>query len=466
MNRLPLLIRAGRRYLGGLALLFSGLAGLPAGAQSTNDVQAFSIKDCINYASQNNSNVKISRLDEQIAQQDVNEVRGRGLPQINISGSFTDNLKLPVSLLPAEFFGGEPGTFRPLTFGTKYIATGTGEVTQMIVSPSFWIGLKAARYSSRLSQQNTQATSEQEVFEIANAYYQVIVQQKQLDLLRSNLVNTEKTLATTELQFKNGVAKRVDVNRLQVNFNNLQSQIKQAELNLVQVSNRLKFEMGMPIEKQIVLSDTAINFREEDAVLNEPTGNYFENRIDYKRLETNLSLQELNRKNEIAGYFPQLSAFANYQYQAQRNEFNFTQSGKPWFQSAAVGLRLNIPIFDGLQRNARVQKSKLSIEQVKENINLTKQSINLEVSNALTQYRNTLQRIENEQQNVQLAEEVYRVTQLEFREGVSTSTDVVNSETALRQAQTTYITTLLDLYTARLDLERAKGNLLPYLTNR
>jgi outer membrane protein TolC len=88
------------------------------------------------------------------------------------------------------------------------------------------------------------------------------------------------------------------------------------------------------------------------------------------------------------------------------------------------------------------------------------------VSNALTQYRNTLQRIENEQQNVQLAEEVYRVTQLEFREGVSTSTDVVNSETALRQAQTTYITTLLDLYTARLDLERAKGNLLPYLTNR
>ncbi len=463
MNRLPHLIRAGRRYVGGLALL---LSGLPASAQSANDVRAFSIKDCIDYAGQNNSNVKISRLDEQISRQDVNEIRGRGLPQINVSGSFTNNLKLPVSLLPAEIFGGEPGTFTPVTFGTRYITTATGEVTQMILNPSFWIGLKAARYSSQLSQQNTQATSEQEVFEIASTYYQVIVQQKQLDLLRSNLVSTEKTLATTELQFKNGVAKRVDVNRLQVNYNNLQSQVKQAELNLVQVFNRLKFEMGMPIERQIVLSDTAINFREEDAVLNEPAGNYFENRIDYKRLETSLTLQKLNRKNEIAGYLPQLNAFANYQYQAQRNEFNFTHSGKPWFQSAAAGLRLNIPIFDGLQRNARIQKSRMSIEQVEENINLTKQSINLEVSNALTQYRNTLQRIENEQQNVQLAEEVYRVTQLEFREGVGTSTDVVNAETALRQAQTTYITTLLDLYTARLGLERAKGNIIPYLTNR
>jgi outer membrane protein TolC len=119
-----------------------------------------------------------------------------------------------------------------------------------------------------------------------------------------------------------------------------------------------------------------------------------------------------------------------------------------------------------LQRNALVQQSKLRARQLEERISFTRQSINLEVSNAFTQYRNTLQRIEDEQQNVQLAQEVYQVTQLEFREGISTSTDVVTAETALRQAQTTYITTLLDLYTARLDLERAKGNLLSYLNSK
>jgi outer membrane protein TolC len=204
-------------------------------------------------------------------------------------------------------------------------------------------------------------------------------------------------------------------------------------------------------------------------VLTDEPEKFFQNRIEYKILQTNLRLQELDRRNSVAGYFPSLTGFANYGYVGQGADPGlFKTSSNRWvdYTTSTIGLRLRIPVFDGLQRNALVQQSKLKARQMEENINLTKQSINLEVSNALTQYRNTLQRIENEQQNVQLAEEVYRVTQLEFREGVGTSTDVVNAETALRQAQTTYITTLLDLYTARLDLERAKGNILPYLTSK
>jgi outer membrane protein TolC len=224
--------------------------------------------------------------------------------------------------------------------------------------------------------------------------------------------------------------------------------------------------MGMPLEKQISLSDTTLMFTDEAPVLTENPGNYVENRIEYKLLQTNLKLQELDKKNYKSGYLPTLSAYGNYAYQAQRQQFDFFQPDKPWFESSAIGLRLSIPVFDGLQRNARVQQAKIKSLQIEERMNLTKQNINLEVSNALTQYRNTLQRIESEQQNVQLAEEVYEVTQLEFREGVGTSTDVVEAETSLRQAQNTYITTLLDLYTARLDLERAKGNLLTYLSSK
>lgn len=437
-----------------------------AWAQQEVDGEVFSIKDCIQYAGSHNSNLKIARLDERIAQQDVNETVGRGLPQVNVSGSYTDNLKLPVSLVPAEFFGGEPGTFAPLTFGTKYSTTLRGEVTQMIFDPSFWIGLKAAKYSNLYYQQVTRQTSEQETYDIANAYYQVIVSQEQLQLLQSNLASTQKTLATTELQFKNGVAKQVDVNRLKVNANTLQSQIQQAELSLVQTLNKLKFEMGMPLERKVILSDTTLDFREEEAVLDEPASSYVENRIDYQTLQTSRELQELDARNQRSGYYPTLSAFANYQFQAQRDDFTFFKSGEQWFKSSAIGLQLNIPIFDGLQRNARVQKSKLNVKRVEENINLTKQNINLEVSNALTQYRNTIQRIEAEGQNVQLAEEVYQVTQLEFREGVGTSTDVVSAETDLRQVQNTYITTLLDLYIARLNLERAKGNIINYVNSR
>ncbi|QHT71271.1 TolC family protein [Rhodocytophaga rosea] len=442
-------------------------------AQSAGGPETFSIKDAIEYANVHNSNIKIARYDESIALQRVNEIRGSGLPQININGALDDRLKIPVQLIPASGFGGggdtttgTGGEYIRLKFGTKYNASLTGEVTQQIINPSFWVGMKAAKQSSIYYKQATQQTTEQTAYNISNAYYQVIVAQKQLQLLQTNLTSTQKILANTQLQFKNGVAKKVDVSRLQVNANNLQSQLKQAELSLVQVFNTLKFQMGMPIEKQISLSDTTLTFSEEEPVLSENTGNYVENRIEYKLLETNLKLQELDKKNFGSGYFPTLSAYGNYAYQAQRQQFDFFQPAKPWFESSAIGLRLSIPVFDGLQRNARVQQAKIKSLQIEERMNLTKQNINLEVSNSLTQYRNTLQRIESEQQNVQLAQEVYEVTQLEFREGVGTSTDVVEAETSLRQAQNTYITTLLDLYTARLDLERAKGNLLTYLNSK
>lgn len=447
------------------------LGGLTVQAQSRDSQEIFSIKDCIDYAAQNNSNIKIARYDERIALQQVNEIRGSGLPQININGSLDDRLKIPVQLIPAAGFGGgdttgTSGEYIKLQFGTKYNASLTGEVTQQIINPSFWIGLKAAKQSAIYYKQATQQITEQTAYNISTAYYQVIVVQKQLQLLQSNLENTQKILSTTQLQLKNGVAKKVDVSRLQVNANNLLSQVRQAELNSVQVLNNLKFRMGMPLEKQIALSDTALTFTEEEPVLSENAGNYFENRIEFKLLQTNLKLQELDRKNNSSGYFPTLSAYGNYAYQAQRQQFDFFQAGKPWFESSSIGVRLNIPIFDGLQRNARIQQSKIKALQVEENINLTRQSINLEVSNALTQYRNTLQRIESEKQNVELAQEVYDVTQLEFREGVGTSTDVVEAETALRQAQNTYITSLLDLYTARLDLERSKGTLITYLNSK
>lgn len=430
-----------------------------------------SIQDAIEYARLNNSNIKMARIDESIAEQQTNEVRGRGLPQANINGNFEDRLKIPLLVIPGGIPGapgGDSGNAGSagIPMGYQYNSALSGEITQMIFDPSFWVGLKAAKSGSQLYQQQTQQVSEQTAYNIANAYYQVIVVQKQLQLLRSNLESTQQTLTTTQLQFENGVAKQVDVNRLRVNASNLKSQIQQAELNLEQVLNSLKFQMGMPLSQQVVLSDTTLNFNEENLALAKVSEDFYQNRVDYQLLQTNLELQQLDQKNNKVGYFPRLTAYANYGYQAQGAELGlFPTASNGWidYTTASVGIRLNIPVFDGLQRNSRIQQSKLKTQQLEENIHLTRQAIDLEASNAITQYQSTLQRIEAEQQNVALAQQVYEVTQLEFREGVGTSTDVVEAETSLRQAQNTYITTLLDLYVARLDMEKAKGNLLTYL---
>ncbi|QNF34671.1 TolC family protein [Adhaeribacter swui] len=446
-------------------------------AQSTGTPTTFSIRDCILYAQQNNSNLKVSRLDERIAQQQTNQVKGRGLPQINANGSFENRLKVPLLVIPGGFGGGvspdssgsntgDNANGKGIPLGYKYNSALNAEITQMIYDPSFWVGLKAARYSSQLYQQTTQQVTEETAYNIANAYYQVIVAQKQWQLLQSNLKSTQQILATTELQFQNGVARKVDVSRLRVNASNLQSQIRQAELNMQQALNALKFQMGMSLKEQVVLTDTTLTFNQTEVVGTDAPDNYFENRIEYKILKTNLELQNLDRRNISSGYFPSLRAFANYGYQGQGADFGFFRTpNNGWvdYTTSSVGLRLSIPLFDGLQRSAQVRQSRLRFQQLEENMQLTKQSINLEVSNALTQYQNTLQRIQAEQDNVALAREVYDVTQLEFREGVGSSTDLVEAETSLRQTQNTFITTLLDWYTARLDLERAKGTLMDYL---
>lgn len=459
-----------------IPVLLSCLLSIPAMAQ--DNAAAFSIKDCLEYARQNNSNIKVARYDEDIAQKQINEIKGSGLPQANITGNFADNLKLPQLVLAGGGFPGgvtseegEGEGATAITLGQKYNSALTGEVTQMIFNPSFWIGLKAAKQSTQLYQQTTQQVTEETAYDIAKAYNQVIVVDKQLALLRSNLENTNKILQTTELQFENGVAKKVDVNRLRVNASNLASQLRQAELNKEQALNSLKYQMGMPLNQPIILSDTTLDYSADmsTAVLEDVAENVHEKRLEYQILQTNLELQQLDKKNIAAGYLPTLSGYANYGYTGQGAGFGFyrTQTNG-WidYTTSSIGLRLNVPVFDGLQRNARIQQSRIRARQLEEQINLTTQGINLEVSNAMTQYRNTLQRIEAEQQNVQLAQEVYEVTQLEFREGVGSSTDVVEAETSLRTAQNTYINTLLDLYTARLNLERAKGSLITYINSK
>lgn len=446
-----------------------------------------SIRDCISYAGQNNSNLRMARQDEDVARQVNNQTRGRGLPQANITGTWSDNLKLQqLVLTPAALalFGGAgkkdtsssagsgssaTPTKGGVTLGYRYSSVVTGEVTQMIFDPSFWVGLKAAKYNRMYYAQTTQQVNEQVAYNIANAYYQVIVAQKQLELLGYNINSTGRLLANTKLQFQNGVAKQVDVNRIQVNYSNLISQQQQAQLNLDKAMNNLKYQMGMDIAEAVQLSDTSLSFTNDATLLQEVDSSYFERRINYKLAKTNITLQDLDRRNNISGYYPTLTAFANYAYNAQGPNLGLykTNPESPWinYTTSAIGLRFRFNVFDGLQRNALVQQSKIKTRKMEENLIQTRRNINLEVSNALTQYRNTLQRINADSQNVSLAQEVYKVTQLEFREGVGTSTDVVNSETSLRQAQNTYVNTLLNLYLARLDLERAKGNILNYLNS-
>ena len=287
----------------------------------------------------------------------------------------------------------------------------------------------------------------------------------QINVLKSTLIASEQSLKSIELKYENGMAKKIDVDKIRVSFNNTKSQLEQAELSYSQSLNTLKYNMGMPVDSSITLADTTINtskyLLENDTVHKLQ----MENIIDYQLKKTNVSLMQTDKKTKVAAFMPVLSFYGNYNYNAMRQEFNFFDAGKDWYPSSAIGLKLTIPIFDGLQRSSKVAQSELNIKIAKENLLLSEQSIKVDISNYEIQYKNALDNINREKENLDLAESVYKNTQLEYQQGSGSTLDLIQSESSYMAAQNTYFNKLLDLYIARIELEKTKGNLMNFINN-
>ena len=427
--------------------------------------KSLTLKECIKYSLTNNSNIKIANYNVDISQKKITEQFGNYLPQINVSGSLDDNLKLSTQLMPAEMMGGNPGTYVPVTFGNKYSVSGGAQLTQKLYDPTFIYGIKSAKINKEISSQTLQKTNEQTVFNISLVYYQTLVIQMQMNVLKSTLTASEQSLKSIELKYKNGMAKKIDVDKIRVSFNNTKSQLEQAELSYSQSLNTLKYNMGMPVDSSMALADTTINVSkyllENDTVHKLQ----MENIIDYQLKKTNISLMQTDKKTKIAAFMPVLSFYGNYNYNAMRQEFNFLDAGKDWYPSSAIGIKLAIPIFDGLQRNSRLSQSKLNIKIANENLLLSEQSIKVDVSNYEIQYKNAVDNINREKENLDLAESVYKNTQLEYQQGVGSTLDLIQAQSSYLSAQNNYYNKLLNLYIAHIELEKAKGSLMNFINN-
>ena len=424
--------------------------------------QSFTLKQCIEYAQKNNGNIINANYDIVIAQKKVNEQMGSMLPQIDASGSYTDNLQLSTTVLPGDIIG-QPGTDVALKMGTQHNVSGGVQLSQKIFDPYFGTALKTAKLSQEQSELALKQTTEQTQYNISYLYYQTLVIEKQMNSLQAASNSSKASLEATELRFKNGMARQIDVDKIRVSHNNTLSQLNQIELSYKQSLNNLKYSIGMPVDSIIVLADSSLNVEIPELVLANES-NYFENRTDYQLQKLALSGNELEKKLNTAGYLPSLSFNAYYGINAMRNEFDFFDSGD-WYQSSYIGLSLRIPVFDGMQRQSRIAQSKLNIEKSKVNICNYRQSVKVELSNSEIQYRNAIENIQNEQANLNLAESVLKSTQLQYQQGTCSALDLVQAESSYRESLNNYYNKLLNLYVAQLNLEHSKGTLSDYINN-
>lgn len=427
--------------------------GLSASAQVTT----LTLKDAVNYALVNKADAKKSKLEVENSEYKIQEVRSRALPQISANGNLTYNPIIQTTVIDGAGFG-QPGTTIQAAFGQKWTSTAGVSLTQAIFDQSVFTGLRAARSTREFYQINDQLTEEQVIERVANNYYSVYVQQERLVLLDSNYVNTTKVRDIVKGQFDNGLAKRIDLDRIVVKMSNIDTERQQIKNQITLQENALKFYMGMPIETQIVLPKE--EFEVVPAALTQEPN--IENRTEYLLLKKQEELLVYNKKAVEAGYYPTLSLTAGYNYIGQGPQFPWFEkpkNGVYWSDFSAIGLNLHVPIFTGFGTRAKVRQADVQIRSLQEDIKDTKLSLDLDYRNAMAQIENNLVTIENQKENMRLAKEILDNTKNNYLQGLASLTDLLDSENASLEAQNNYTRAVLNYKIAEVALIKSKGEL-------
>ena len=438
-----------------ILLLFT--ANTMARAQTPDQTYSFSLKQVIDYALAHQSAVLNAGIDEEIAKNTVRQTVGIGLPQVSTSFNFQDYLKVPTSLLPGEVFG-QPGTQIPVQFGVKYNSSVGIELNQLIFDGSYIVGLQASKTYKELSVRNSTRTRIETVVAVTKAYYSALVSTEQLGLIDANLAQLNKSLNDTEALFKNGFAEKIDVDRLQVLKNNLETERENVTRLLVVNIDLLKFQMGMPIQSDLQLTDKISDVRSEPVqVAQHADSAAYRSRIEYSLLETQRKLNELDFKRYKSQFLPTLKGFASANKSFQANEFTELYSRS--FPTSVIGLTFSWNLINGGQRIYQLRNAKLAILKTDNDLFNLKNGISQEVSASQKMYVNSLRSVENQERNLNLAREILRVTRIKYEQGVGSSLEVTTAETSLKEAQNNYINALYDLLINKVNLEKATGKI-------
>ncbi|WP_345948184.1 TolC family protein [Mucilaginibacter sp. PAMB04274] len=426
-------------------------------APPTGQTFNFTLQDCITYAYEHQDTVINARLDIKSTDYRIKEIIGGGLPQLNGGAQFQDYLKIPTTLIPGDFVGA-PGTFIPVKFGVKYQSSLYADINQLIFDGSYVVGLQARNTYRELSQRNYTRSKIDANVNVTKAYYQVLVSDEQIKLLDANLAQLKQQLDQTTAQNKQGFVEKIDVDRLAYQFNALQTQRENIVRLLALNYQLLKFQMGMPIDDNLTLKDKLVDVKIDEnlAGLNTDT-TFYKNRVEYNLFETQVKLNGYDVKRRKAAFLPSLSAFGNFTSSYQNNSFGSLYSNN--FPAMYVGLRLNVPIFNGFQRTNQLRQTEITLQQSQNNLYRLKDALNLQASRARIVFFNGLQTLNSQRRNQELAREVLRVTKIKYQQGVGSSIEVTQAQTALEDADNRYIQGLYDALVSKVELDKAYGRI-------
>ena len=418
------------------------------------------LEQMLKFALENNYNIKEANITKQQSEQKVREVRGGGLPQISSEIDYKNYIELPKTILPGAALG--LADDKIVSFGKTHNMDLSAQFSQLLFSLKYINGLKTAKKASEIRNLQIEKAQIETVHLLLTEYYNLMAIYKNLEIIDSNMASLFQMKQKIEALVAGGVALQTDLLKIAINYTNLEAQKEQVSAAINVQTNNLKYILGLDATE--VLNVDTTNFCEmfKGITLAEAGAENvnFENLNTVKILDQSLTLNQLQIKTELSEKYPNVALYGSYVYQGIRDEFNFTDSRKDWFNMQVVGVKATIPIFTGLSNNARIKAAKIDQQITQNNKRKALSGLQLQYSNALMQYNVSVRNCLIQLDNINLAKEVRHQEEVKYNQGMATLTDLLISEKELRTTEINYTQNFIAMKKAEIDLLKSKGLLL------
>ena len=416
--------------------------------------ESLSLNEAIEFGLSNNRSIINADREILKAKKERWKTIAIGLPQVSSQINYQNFLEMPISLVPSEFFGGKAGTFEELTFGTEQIMVGSVKMEQLLFDGSYLVGLEASRVYLKISENLFEKTNLEVKKLIVNTYTNVLIAKLNISFLEKNKIALEANLKEITELFKTGFEEQETVEQTQLSLSQINNQLKYAE-NLMKITQEMvKFIIGYPAEKKLILESELEDIFNENIFFDSiPSINQIDNNIDIRIADNNVKSEALQFKYEKSKSLPKLSGFINQTYTGNSNDFTFTDSQQKWYGSSIVGLNLTIPLFSSFGRSAISQKAKISLDQAITQLTETQERIKIEVNAAYNDYQLSIDNYFTEKENLRLAESIEKKNQNKFFEGVIQSFELRMAQMQLYSAQNNYVTAIQSVINKKTVLE-------------
>ena len=376
------------------------------------------------------------------------------MPQIKADFNYTNFLELPVSLIPAEFFGGQEGDFAEVSFGTEQNLVGSARISQMIFDGSYIVGVKATETYLKVSDNALQKTNLEVEKSVNNAYLNTLLSNENIDFIDNNIFNLEDNLKETKKLFKNGFIEEEAVEQLEITLSELQSKRKFAYQFSLLSKDILKIALGLKEGDELNLTSTLESIMNLQ-VFEIPVIELWDinSNIDIKIANNNVEYKRLEYKLEQSKSLPKLSTFISGAYTGNNNSFLFNKQNQKWFGSALFGVRLEVPLFSSFGRSASSQMAKISYEQSKIMLEKAEQEIKISAKNARANYELAIDNFYVSKKNMSLAKRIESKNQIKLSQGMANSFELRQAQTQLYRTQKDYLNAIQDLVSKKIELK-------------